>query len=434
MRLIDSFRLSVNNIAHRKLRAWLTLLGIVIGVAAVVAIISIGEGAQASINQRLSGFGADIITISPGGGNADRFMGGLRGANFGTGDFRQGGEGNTRRSNLEKEPTLTDKDVSVIKSNPNIGFVNKIVSGRKQAVFLSETTSTSIQGVDPLAWTSTSSLTLAAGRFLQVSDSGVAVIGNRLANSTFKQPITLGRKITVNSKPFTVVGILGSASSSTGGFGGGGDNTIYINYRDAWEAADVNKGTYSSLQAKARDKELMQETVSSLTTALQFSRKVTERNQDFGVTSSEAIKQQIESVTQALTLFLGAIAAVSLIVGAVGVANSMFTSVLEKTHEIGIMKALGSTDAEILQLFIIESALFGFIGGAIGAAIGTGISALIPLMAGGIMPGMGNFTTLVTPALLISAVLLSTIIGIISGIMPARSASKLRPIEALRHE
>lgn len=438
MKLKDSFRLSLNSITHRKLRAWLTLLGIIIGVAAVVAIVSIGEGAQASVNQRLAGFGADIITISPGGARAGLFTGGFRGgAGIGQGGFREisagGGAAAGRASNLEKDPELTKLDVSVINGNPNVQYVNEVVSGREQMRFLSETSNAQIQGVNPLVWTQTNSLELASGRFLAASDSSAVVIGDRLANSTFKEPITPGRKITLNDSPFTVVGIL-KPSLSAGGFGGagGGDNIAYIPYQGSWQVTDVNKGTFSSLQVKVYDKDYVDQTVTELTESLLYSRKVTERTQDFSITSSQAIRAQVEGVTQSLTIFLGAIAAVSLVVGAVGIANSMFTSVLEKNREIGIMKALGATDEEVLKLFLIESAIFGLIGGVIGAAIGTAISSLIPLLGIGIGPGGGS--TLVTPQLLIIAVLISTIVGIVSGVVPARSASKLKPIEALRYE
>ncbi len=198
---------------------------------------------------------------------------------------------------------------------------------------------------------------------------------------------------------------------------------------------DVNENTFSSIQAKVADSSMVDGTVEELTQTLRLSRKVTDRTQDFTITSSQAIQEQVASVTQTLTLFLGAIAAVSLLVGAIGIANSMFTSVLEKTREIGIMKALGATNNEILKLFLIESALFGFVGGAIGALIGTLASMAMSLIGVGIglTPG-GSFSTLVTPQLIVLAIALSTIIGVVSGIAPARAASQLKPIEAIRYE
>ena len=431
MNLTDSFKLSLNSVLHRKLRAWLTLLGIIIGVAAVVSIISIGEGAQASVASRLSGFGADILTVSPGFERSMEFGGEFRESGFGGGQGRR-----ETATSSTKTPTLTKRDAAVIQGNPNILYVNEIVSGRATLIFLAQKANVSIQGINPNVWKNFVSIELASGRYLAASDTDAIVIGDRIANSTFKQPLTLGRKVTIQdtneTRSFTVVGIL--KSSGTGFGGGGTDSTVYMPYTSAWSITDQNKDTFSSIQVKVRDASLAETDTNELTQALLVSRKVTGRNQDFTITSAQAIQEQISSVTQTLTLFLGAIAAVSLLVGAVGIANSMFTSVLEKTREIGILKALGSTNYEILRLFIIESGLFGLVGGIIGVIIGAiasfGISSLgLRLMGVG-----GEVTTLVTPSLILIAIVLSTVIGMVSGILPARSASKLKPVDALRYE
>lgn len=433
MKLGYSFKLSINSILHRKLRSWLTLLGIIIGVAAVVSIIAIGEGAQASVTERLAGFGADIITITPGFSRAGMFAGNFRGGATFEGGVRVGGPGEGATST--KEPTLTKMDSVIIQGNPNVLYVNEIVSGRGELIFLAEKTSVSIQGVNPIGWQNTSNLEYASGRYLTSSDSTAVVIGDRIASEAFKQPLTLGRQVTIEGKLFTVVGILKPAG---GGMGfGGSDSSVYMTHASAWAVTDVNKDTFSSIQAKVTDAELAEEVTGELTQSLMLSRRVTEKTQDFTVTSAQAVQEQISEVTQTLTLFLAAIAAVSLLVGAVGVANSLFTSVLEKTRVIGILKALGSTNNEILRLFIIESGLFGLVGGIIGVMLGAlisiGISAIgivpMPMMRG----AMGS-TTLVTPQLVIIAIALSTIIGVVSGIMPARAASKMKPVDALRYE
>ncbi|MBI4053198.1 MAG: ABC transporter permease [Candidatus Diapherotrites archaeon] len=439
MRLSDSFKLSVNSILHRRLRSWLTLLGIIIGVGAVVAIISIGEGAQASITSQLSSFGAGIITISPGEGGAQRFGGAFRMG--GGGGFGGGMEHDTRTGTQAsaKEPTLTKIDVAIVSANPNVLYVNEIVSGRSKLTFLSEQTNASLQGVNPNAWKQTSNPGLAEGRFLTSSDSSAIVIGNRIANDIFKQPVTVGRKVTLedpdgNPQAFTVVGIL-KESGSAGIGASNSDSTVFMPYTSAWNMTDVNKDTFSSLQARVLDAETVDQTTEELTAALQISRRVTAENQDFSITSAQAIKEQVSSITQSLTLFLGAIAAIALLVGAIGVANSMFTSVLEKTKLIGILKALGSTDNEIVMLFIIESGLFGLLGGIMGVVLGAFASIGIASMGGLSLPiARGGTTSLITPQLVIIAVVLSTVIGIVAGAMPARSAAKLKPVDALRYE
>jgi len=432
LKIADSFKLSLNSIMHRQLRSWLTLLGIVIGVAAVVSIISIGVGAQASVTENLSGLGADIITISPGFSRAGFFGGDFRGGR------EAGGMGRTGTESEEETPTLTKRDSSVIEGNPNVEYVTEIVSGRGEIVFLAESTNVTITGVNPTTWKETTTAEIETGRPLSSSDLTSVVIGYRLAYETFKQPITIGRRVTIENRPFTVVGIL--EESGTGmGPGGGSDSTVYMSCMGAWEVTDVEKDAFSSIQAKAKDAELVEETMEELTSSLLLSRRVTEDNQDFSVSSSQAMQEQIAETTQSLTLFLGAIAAISLLVGAIGVANSMFTSVLEKTKLIGILKALGSTNNEILRIFMIESGLFGLVGGIIGVVLGTLVSVVLgaldiislPMMRGG---GMGGMSTLVSPQLVITAIVLSTVVGIVSGIMPARAAAKLKPVEALRYE
>ena len=408
MKIADSFNFSLNNILHRQLRSWLTLLGIIIGVTAVVSIISIGDGASASINAQLTDFGTDTITIYPGFSSASKFGGGFKG-------HSKALSGSTTTTSTEN-PELGRLDVVIIKGNPNVELVNEIVSGGGEFVFLSESINVSVKGVNPVSWLEINSDSeLEAGRFLGASDSYSIVIGGQLANDTFKQPITVGRRITIEDKAFTVIGILEDSSK-----------TILMPYDIAWVITDVEKNTYSSIEAKLKDNGLMAETADEIEEALMISRKVTETDKDFTVSTPLELLEMVNETVGTMTLFLGAIAAVSLIVGAVGVANSMFTSVLEKTKEIGIMKALGATSNEIMVLFIIESGLFGLVGGLIGVLLGLGTSALLSMALG--------MQTLVSIELMALAIGLSTLIGVISGLLPARSASKLRPIEALRYE
>ncbi|MFA5125835.1 MAG: ABC transporter permease [archaeon] len=435
MKIKDSFKLSLNSITHRKLRAWLTLLGIIIGVAAVVSIISIGNGAQESVNASLSGFGANVLTISPGFSRAGGFGG--REFNFPGAGGGGSGQTNPRTTTTTATPTLTNADVLVIKNNPDVIAVNEIVSGRNSVTFGDKKTNTTIEGINPLTWLSTTNVTLSSGRMLGTSDTRNVVIGYNLATTTFSKPITLGRQIDINGISFNVVGILASSGSS---FGGGADSTIYMPYTSAWDVTDVNKNQFSSIQVAVSDVSKVDEDLNVLTESLMASRRVTSKTQNFSITSSQTIKEQIASVTGTLTLFLGAIAAVSLLVGAIGIANSMFTSVLEKTRDIGIMKALGATNNEVLILFVIESGLFGLIGGILGVLVAFVLTSILNLLGINIGIGMGpgsrggSAGMIITPELIIMAIILSTIIGIISGLMPAMNASKMKPVDALKYE
>ena len=415
MNVGDSVRMAFNSLTHRQLRAWLTLVGIIIGVAAVVAIISIGEGAQASVGERLSGFGADIVTVTPGASSAMRFMGEMRGPS------------RDSASSSSQKP-LTDMDAIVLRSMPEIAYVNEIVSGRASMTYLAEEASVSVKGVNPVSWKFITTSELASGRFLSSGDVGGVVIGYRIANEDFKKPLTVGSTVYIAKKPFKVLGILKEAVS------GGDNSTVFVVTRIAQEILeDVSKNNYSSIELKLASDASVEEDTAAIQERLMLSRHVTESSKDFTVTSGQAIMAQVESVTQSLTLFLVAIAAVSLLVGSVGIANSMFTSVLEKTREIGILKALGASNEEVLRIFLIESALFGLVGGVLGISLGGGISMLIPMLGVRLMGNVG-LTTVLRPELLVFTVVFSTVIGVVSGLFPARQAAKMSPVDALRYE
>ncbi|MCH8329684.1 MAG: ABC transporter permease [Nanoarchaeota archaeon] len=420
MKLQKSFKLALNILLHSKLRSWLTILGIVIGVAAIVAIVSIGEGAKVSVQERLSGLGADLITISPG---FDRASGGFRGG-FG----RHGGSSETPTLSSESK-NLTKRDIQAIKSIDGIKYIDGVISGSADIFYLAESSSGTINGVDPLAWRNIVTTELEAGRYLNPSDKNVIVIGNRIAKSTFKQPLTLNRAVTIEDRLFKVVGIL----KESGGFGGD-DNRIFMpidTARDILE--DVGKEKFDSIVVKVDNPDLVDTVLEQIETKLMISRHVTERNKDFSITSSKATQERIQDITQTFTIFLAAIAAVSLLVGAVGIANTMFTSVLEKTKEIGVMKAIGARNFDIMVIFLINSGMVGLVGGILGIGLGSAISSILPNVLSGFGPG-GQLKTVIPISLLISALLISIVIGMIAGIIPAYSASKLKPVDALRYE
>ncbi len=433
MKLQKSIHLAVNILVHSKLRSWLTILGIVIGVAAIVAIVSIGEGAQASVQERLGGLGADLITVSPG---AQRAFGGF--ATIGRG----GGEGaqtttTTRTGSTTTTPkNITERDLQLIKSVEGVLFADGIVSGRADLTYLAESTTVSVQGVDPLAWKNTITTTLDSGRLLNPGDTNAVVVGSRIASSsTFKQPLAVNRMITVGGRAFKIVGIL----NATGGIGGN-DNAIFMPIAATRDILSRNGDMFDSITVKASSADAVNQVMADMDARLMILRHVTDRTKDYTITSSQAIQQSIASITQTFTVFLAAIAAVSLIVGAVGITNTMFTSVLEKTREIGIMKAIGAKNSDIMTIFLLNSGLVGLTGGLIGVLLGAGISMILPdILSRGLIPGGGGgagggLKTVLPPALLITAMLGSVLIGMVAGAVPAYNASKLRPVDALRYE
>jgi putative ABC transport system permease protein len=425
MRLRKSFILALNILLHSKLRSWLTIIGIVIGVAAIVAIVSIGEGAQASVQASLGGLGADIITVSPGFSRA-------------AGGFRVRGEegGGAAATNAKN---LTIRDVQIIKNIEGVAFVNGMVSGRASLTYLAQTASVSIQGVDTLAWKNMVTTELESGRYLDPGDANenVIVVGNRIATTTFKQQLVLNRVVTlyINNNPprsFKIVGIL----KASGGFGGD-DNSVFMPISAARAVLDEGNEKLDSISIKVSSVDLVSEVTNVTDAKLMISRHVTSRTKDYSVTSAQAMQERIASVTSTFTLFLAAIAAVSLLVGAVGIANTLFTSVLEKTREIGVMKAIGAKNKDIMIIFLINSGLVGLTGGILGIMLGAGISLILPNLLsgiGGFGVGRGGIKTLLPISLLVEAILVSVLTGMIAGAIPAYRASKLKPVDALRYE
>jgi putative ABC transport system permease protein len=414
MKFAKALEMALNILLHSKLRSWLTIIGIVIGVGAIVAIVSMGEGLQQSVNERLSRFGADIITISAG---RSRAFGGFRGGPEG------GGSAST------EEIKLTTKDTTAIKSVQNIKYIHGTLSGRVEVYYLTETTTLSVTGVDPLIAKDVFDYELESGRFIGPADYNVVVIGHRIANDIFKQPLAINRMIDIEGKQFRIIGILSEGES---------DSSIYMPIEAAREVIeDVDNDEFGSITVIASDPEYVDQIVEDIEFRLMMSRHVTERDKDFTITAQKEIQEQITEVTQTMTLFLGSIAAVSLVVGAVGVANTQFTSVLEKTKDIGIMKAIGAKNRDIMIIFLFNSGLVGLVGGLLGIGLGTFASSMLSLIGLRLMGGGGmggSLTTVITPQLLTFSLFFSIIIGVIAGVVPAYNASKLKPVDALRSE
>jgi putative ABC transport system permease protein len=421
MKLKDIVSLSLNNLSHRGLRSWLTILGIVVGIAAVVSIISISSGMQNTISSQLGGLGADLITVSSGSDRA-------------TGMYFGGGSGGERTTTTTtKTQNLTIRDVQNIKSVDGVKYVSGIISGRASMTYMASSSTVTINGVDPLVWKDIITSTLESGRFLTSSDTNAIVIGNRVANNVFKQALALNTQVTIEGQTFKVVGIM----AASGGMGGS-DNIVYMPSGVSRTVVDgVLENQFSSITIKVSDVDNVDQVVTNITQKLIISRHVTNSTKDFTVTSSKQMQETMSSVMSTMNIFLTGIAAISLLVGAIGIANTMFTSVMERTKQIGTIKALGATNFEIMKLFLFESAMIGLIGGLIGVFlgfIGSGIISELGIRMMGSSARSGTTLTVIQPQLVFFAIGFSVLIGVVSGIIPAHRASKLQPVEALRYE
>ena len=274
---------------------------------------------------------------------------------------------------------------------------------------------------------------LESGRYLSQGDTNVVVIGYKLAKEKFKGDIQLGQQITIEGKPFRVVGILKDSS----GMGGSGSSVFMPINVARTILENVGNKEFDSIEIKIKDVNQIEETLSQIEERLMLARAVNERTKDFTVGSVKEMQETISSTISSMTLFLGAIAAISLLVGAVGIANTMFTTVLEKTKEIGIMKSIGAKNKDILLIFLFNSCMIGLVGGILGGILGIVISRLLTVyLLSGLDTGMvrGIISTIVTPESFLLVFGVSVSIGILAGIIPAYRASKMNPVDALRYE
>lgn len=396
-----------------KLRSFLTILGVVIGVAAVIILMSVGQGTTANILSQLEGLGSNLLFISPGQTVAS---GGIR-TQFGS------------------ATTLTLEDASAIAQEvPNLAAVAPSNASFLQLVYQGQNTRAQVLGVTP-EYQAAYNLQLANGNFISQEDydgyQRVVVLGSNVAATLFGENDPWGETIRIGNNVATVVGVLQSKGQSFGST----DNAIVIPLSTlqqmvARQLTSTGQHVVNSIVVSVADKKDIANAIADITSLLQSRHSIDTSDpnvsNDFSVTSQEDLVATITQTTNSITLLLGAIAAISLLVGGIGVMNIMLVSVLERTREIGIRKALGARERDIWVQFLIEAASLTFTGGIIGVVIGSAGSYIIGRT--------GAMTTLVTPSVVILAVSVSVGIGLFFGFYPAWNASRLNPIEALRSE
>ncbi|MFA6036417.1 MAG: ABC transporter permease, partial [Candidatus Micrarchaeia archaeon] len=344
----DIFKYVMSSLMHRQLRSWLTILGIVIGITAIVTLIGIGQGLDGMIKKELEAFGADMIIIMPSTGS-----GGLS-------------------SLATLSGSLSTNDLDEMKRTP--GVVPATVTGGLLGYFdlnyKNETTTMAVTGVDTDTFykASENTVKIDRGRNIKPGDTKVLVLGANVAEQAFAEKLTINKVVTISGEKYRIIGIMKKAG---GLLGGGTDSDVYMPLDDARRLLGntVGKKELTMVWGRAAKGADMDEVVKTLDAKLAAKHKVRQDEKDYTIMTSATIMEQISVITGMLALFLGGLSAISLVVGGVGVANTMFMSVMERTREIGLLKAVGAKKSAIMEVFIMESCLIGAIGGIVGLAI-----------------------------------------------------------------
>ena len=414
MRRRTYLKLATNILVHSKIRSWLTIIGIVIGVGSVVTIMALSDSMSADMEERFADMDLTLVQVSPGYTRATSGFGG--GAPPGMGGS----------SSSSDDAELTDKDIMAIKLVEDIDYIYGQISGSDLEVyFMGKTADLSVTGVDPQVWQYTVTYDLESGRLLEATDNNVVVIGYGIAHDMYDQEIGLNRVLAIEGKSYRVVGILADGES---------DNAIIMPIDSAVAIIDdAEQDVYDKIVVKVGDVDNVETVVDEIEEKLMISRHIAnEDDRDFSVSDSLSQAESASEMMASITVFLGAIAGVSLVVGSVGIANTMFTSVMEKTKEIGTMKAIGAKNKDILMIFLVNSALVGFVGGVLGILLSLVLTSMLPYL--GISMMRSSMGSTIAPDLMLMGISIAVVIGVLSGIVPAYNASKMRPVDALRYE
>ncbi|PCN45121.1 multidrug ABC transporter substrate-binding protein [Brevibacillus laterosporus] len=399
----EAMRVSLRSVTANKLRSFLTMLGIMIGVSAVIAMVAIGEGAKASVANQINGLGSNLLIIS-------------------AGQARQGGISLGAGS-----LSLSLEDAVALQQKDSIADVTPAVSTRAQLVYQNSNYLSSLEGTTE-AFPQVRNVSLQEGRFFtsfEVSEqANVAVIGPEIVTNLFanSNESPIGKTIEINRIPFTVVGILKSQGSS--GMTNN-DDKVMIPITTAMER--LGQSSIRTIYASATSADEMLQAQFDIQQTLRSQHKLMpSQENDFTISSQSDILETAQSVTSVMTTLLSGIAAISLVVGGIGIMNIMLVSVTERTREIGIRKAIGATKTAIMQQFLIESVTLSILGGFIGIVLGVG--------AAWVVNKLGGVEIAITITPMLYAFLSSLLVGVVFGVYPAKKAAEMKPIDALRYE
>ncbi len=401
----DYFKFSLRTLAHRRLRSWLTMIGIIIGIAAVISLIGLGEGLRQTINSQFGFLGADILSVSASGGL------GAPGAGV-------------------VDP-LTDKELGGVKDVKGvIGAAGRILEPvkmvfNKKAGFVYAASMP--DGEDREILERMVDMEAQQGRLLRDVDSGAVVLGSSFGeeDNQFGKAISSGSKVKIQDKEFKVIGIMEKKGNMQV------DGAVLMNEDNLRDLVGSEKGEHDMIIVKFNQNADVDKIKTDIEKVLRKIRDVKEGEENFAVVTPESILESVNSTLLAVQIFVYIIAGISILVGGIGIMNTMYTAVVERTKEIGIMKSIGARNGSIFSLFFIESGLLGTIGGVIGIIIGFLIANGIAFI-GRIALGTDIISAHISLTLIIGALLFSFVLGSFFGTLPAIRASRLNPVDAMR--
>ena len=400
----ESFLMAWASLIANKMRSILTMLGIIIGVAAVIALVSIGNGVKQDIQNSISSLGSNLLMVMPG---APRTPG--------------------VRPSAGSMKSLKVSDYEAIAKLDGVKAASPMTNGSYVVIYQNKNWTTSVSGVS-YNYLDVNNWSMKSGRFLSEKNvqnrERVAVVGKTVVKNLFGDEDPVGAEIRVKNIPFRIIGVLNSKGS--GAMGNDQDDMVVIPYTTAMERVE-GVDYLRMIYVTGKDENGIDRLQSDIENLLRVRHGIKDTNlDDFNIQNMNSIMETMEETTGTLTLFLGAVAAISLVVGGIGIMNIMLVSVTERTREIGVRKALGATYSVIVTQFLIEAVVISLMGGIIGIILGIGSSKLIGMASG--------MSTVISIPTIVMSFAFSMAIGLIFGIYPARKAAKLNPIDALHYE
>jgi len=401
---IEYFNLAVKNLRKRKLRSWLTVLGIFISIAAIFTLVSLSLGLQVAVKKQFELLGSDKFFVMSKTSMLGTFEGGSN--------------------------SLTDNDVNAIKNVRGIKDYTYITVGNIKMKYDNQIKYFMAAGL-PLdhikLYTESSSISIAQGKMIEAGDQKKIALGSLFYDGNiFNKPVEAGSKVEINGESYKVSGILKSIGNPSD------DSNVYFPIEELRKLINVSNRV-DQIVIQVSQGENVTDVAKRTEERLRKFRGQTEKTQDFVISTPEDLLASFQIILQIITAFLAGIAAISLLVGAIGIANTMYTSVIERTKEIGVMKAIGAKNSDITWIFLIESGLLGFIGGVVGVLLGYLMSKTVEFIA--VNQLNTNLLAASSPWwLIVGCLLFGFLVGAVSGTLPAIQASKTNVVDALRYE